>query len=89
MVLEKQTNEEKDKIMTGFMIDVVKQVLDGNIFEFNSKLWQQQWVPKWVPHISVCLCVGLENIFYNRRQSKDLVLNPTCGVNALTTFSSF
>ena len=42
MVLEKQTNEEKDKIMTGFMIDVLKQVLDGNIFEFNSKLWQQK-----------------------------------------------
>ena len=40
--LEKRTNEEKLQVPTGFLTDLLVKVLDGNIFEFNGKLWQQQ-----------------------------------------------
>ena len=40
--LDTRTNEEKLKIPTKFIVDLLKKVLQGNVFEFNSKLWQQK-----------------------------------------------
>ena len=40
--LDKRTNEEKLNIPTKYISELLQKVLEGNIFEFNGKLWQQK-----------------------------------------------
>ena len=42
IALQRRTTEEKSKIPTRFLVDLLKTVLDGNIFEFDGQLWQQK-----------------------------------------------
>ena len=40
--LQKRTIDEISEVPTSFLVDMLKTVLDGNIFELNGQLWQQQ-----------------------------------------------
>ena len=40
--LDRRPNDEKLKVPTCFLIDLLETVLDGNIFEFDGNLWQQK-----------------------------------------------
>ena len=40
--LEKRTINEISEVPSSFLVDLLKTVLDSNIFEFNGQLWQQK-----------------------------------------------
>ena len=40
--LQKRILDEKSKIPSMFLVELLKLVLDGNIFEFDNNLWHQQ-----------------------------------------------
>ena len=78
--LEKRTMEEKSIFPSHFLIDLLKTVLDGNIFEFNGQLWKQQIGTAMGTKVAptyACLFMGwLEELILNKWSNQNPSLKP-------------
>ena len=81
--LEKRTSQERLKIPTRFMVELLKMILDGNVLNsmaiYGSRKLVRRWEQRLHQRILASLWVGWKKKFFKVGLNKTLVPNHTFG----------